>query len=239
MDDVINVTIPIFRLKRDARRLARDRGVPLHAALDLVARQAGFAHWSLLAADHARQRPAARVLQQMQAGDLVLLGARPGQGKTLLGLELCGAALAAGRGAAFFSLEWTAAEVARRFAEVGVDVAQAQALRVDTSDALCADHIIAALGDAPRGSVAVVDYLQILDQDRRLPPLGAQMAALADFARRSGVIVVLIAQIDRGFADEAGPPDWGDVRLPNPVNLDLFDRAVFLQDGAVRVVARK
>ena len=130
-------------------------------------------------------------------------------------------------------------EVARRFAEVGVDVAQAQALRVDTSDALCADHIIAALGDAPRGSVAVVDYLQILDQDRRLPPLGAQMAALADFARRSGVIVVLIAQIDRGFADEAGPPDWGDVRLPNPVNLDLFDRAVFLQDGAVRVVARK
>ena len=234
----MKVTIPIFRLKRDARRLARDKGVPLHAALDLVARQAGFAHWSLLAAEHARQRPSARVLRQMQAGDLVLLGARPGQGKTLLGLELCGSALAAGSEAAFFSLEWTQAEVTHRFAEVGVDVAQAQGLRVDTSDAICADHIIAALGDAPRGSVVVVDYLQILDQDRRLPPLATQVAALAAFARHSGVIVVLIAQIDRGFAGEAGPPDWGDVRLPNPVDLDLFNRAVFLHDGAVRVVAR-
>lgn len=235
----MNVTIPIFRLKRDARRLARDRGVPLHAALETVARQAGFAHWSLLAADHARQRPAARVLQQMQAGELVLLGARPGQGKTMLGLELCGVALAAGREAAFFSLEWTGAEVARRFAEVGVEVSQAQGLRVDTSDAICADHIITALSGAPRGAVAVVDYLQILDQDRRLPPLGAQMAALAAFARRSGVVIVLIAQIDRGFAAVDGPPDWDDVRLPNPVDLDVFDRAVFLQDGAVRVVARK
>jgi hypothetical protein len=234
----MKVTIPVFRLKRDARRLARDKGVPLHAALDLVAREAGFAHWSLLAADHAHQRPAVRVLQQMQAGDLVLLGARPGQGKTLLGLELCGGALATGRAAAFFSLEWTQAEVAHRFAEVGVDVAQARGLRVDTSDAICADHIIAALEDAPRGSVAVVDYLQILDQDRRLPPLGAQVAALADFARRSGVVVVLIAQIDRDFADNGGPPDWENVRLPNPVDLDLFARAVFLHDGAVRVVGR-
>lgn len=234
----MKVTIPVFRLKRDARRLARDKGVPLHAALDLVVREAGFAHWSLLAAEHARQRPAARILQQMRAGDLVLLGARSGQGKTLLGLELCGAALATGRAAAFFSLEWTQAEVAHRFVEVGVDVAQARGLRVDTSDAICADHIIAALEDAPRGSVAVVDYLQILDQDRRLPPLGAQVAALADFARRRGVVVVLIAQIERGFVGADGPPGWGDVRLPNPVDLDLFDRAVFLQDGAVRVVAR-
>lgn len=86
--------------------------------------------------------------------------------------------------------------------------------------------------------MAVVDYLQILDQDRRLPLLGAQVAALAAYARHSGVIVVLIAQIDRGFAGEAGPPDWGDFRLPNPVDLDLFNRAVFLHDGAVRVVAR-
>lgn len=81
----MKLSAPIFRLKRQAKLRAREAHIPLHQALDQLARDEGFRSWSHLAASISDHRPAADILSQLSPGDLVLLGARPGHGKTVLG----------------------------------------------------------------------------------------------------------------------------------------------------------
>ena len=234
----MRLSAPLYRLKRDAKRLSRDQKLPLHAALDRVAAQQGFARWSLLASSHARGR-SARLFAQLQPGDMVLIGARPGQGKTLLSLQLAVEAMKAGRRAVFFTLEYTTSDVLGRFRALGVEPAQFEALfTFDDSDAINADHIMQVLADAPDGTLAIVDYLQLLDQKRGNPELGAQISALKDFARARGLILGFISQIDRSYDPATKPcPDLADVRLPNQLDLSLFSKACFLNAGEVRFQA--
>lgn len=70
----MRLSAPIFRLKGQARRLAREAKIPLHDALDRLARQEGFRSWSHLSASISKDRPAAALLAQLSPGDLVLLG---------------------------------------------------------------------------------------------------------------------------------------------------------------------
>tara|TARA_R110000824_G_scaffold390760_5_gene587626 strand:+ start:202 stop:930 length:729 start_codon:yes stop_codon:yes gene_type:complete len=231
-------SVPIFRLKRQAKQLAREKEMPLHKALDRVAHGEGFQSWSHLAASSSGSRPAGEVLAQLSPGDLVLLGARPGQGKTLLGLELAAEAARKGRQSFFFTLEYTEADVLSRFISLGIDLKTlGSSFFLDTSDNICADHIIERLKQASGGTVAVVDYLQLLDQKRRNPALADQVQALKVFARAAGAIIVLISQIDRSFGGptdgrEAGRlPDISNVRLPNPLDLTVFTKTCFLHEG--------
>ena len=49
----MKLSVPIYQLKREAKRRAREEGIPLSAALDRVAAAEGFSGWSLLAARYA------------------------------------------------------------------------------------------------------------------------------------------------------------------------------------------
>lgn len=235
----MKLSTPIFQLKRQARQLSRARGVPLHQAQALVARREGFRSWSLLAAHHATQQPTQTIRSALTPGDLVLLGARPGHGKTLLGLSLVAAWIRAGDPAAFFSLEYTARDIGKRLAVLDARISiDDRALTLDTSDDICADHIVRRLCAAPRGSLAVVDYLQLLDQNRATPALCNQVETLGAFARAQGLVIVLISQIHRSFdPSRQALPGLRDVRLPNPLDLALFSKAIFLNHGAMRVQA--
>ena len=110
---------------------------------------------------------------------------------------------------------------------------------IDTSDEITAGYIVECLKRSGDPAVVVVDYLQLLDQRRSTPELGEQIAALAAFVRRTGAICVVISQIDRSF-DLSGRemPEVGDIRLPNPLDLSVFDRICFLHDGQVQVHPR-
>ena len=110
----MKLSAPIYHLKRKAKRLSREEGISLHDALDRVATTEGFSVWSMLAAKAAAATPANRLFPQFQPGDLVLVGARPGQGKTLMSLELAVEAMKSGHRAAFFSLEYTEKDVLDR-----------------------------------------------------------------------------------------------------------------------------
>ncbi|WP_061029769.1 DNA helicase [Bradyrhizobium sp. CCH5-F6] len=232
----MRLSAPIYHLKRKAKRLSRGEGIPLHDALDRIAATEGFSAWSLLAAKAAAVTPAGKLLPQFRPGDLVLVGARPGHGKTLMSLELAVEAMRSGSHAAFFSLEYTEKDVLDRLRTVGADLAQFDKLfEIDCSDAISADYVVKQMAAASPGTVVVIDYLQLLDQRRENPDLTVQVRALKSFARDKGLIVVFISQIDRSYDPSVKPcPDLGDVRLPNPLDLKLFDKTCFINNAEVQ-----
>ncbi|MEQ8267399.1 MAG: DNA helicase [Parvibaculum sp.] len=233
----MKLSFPIFRLKRQARLLSRETKIPLHRALDDVARAEGFQSWSHLAASASNERPTGDLLAHFVPGDLVLLGARPGHGKTLLGLDLVAQAAAEGRPAFFFTLEHTEEDVLSRLRSLGKDPEKLMPFfTLDTSNDICAAYVIERLTDVPDKAIAVIDYLQLLDQNRQHPEVSAQIGALESHARATGTTIVLISQIDRAFERQGGRlPDMSDVRLPNPVDLSLFTKTCFLHEGEIRL----
>lgn len=232
----MKLSAPIYHLKRKAKLLSREERIPLHEALDRVAVQEGYSGWSLLAAKQSAAAPAGRLFAQLTPGDLVLIGARPGQGKTLMSLELAVEAMKSGKRGVFFTLEYTEKDILDRFRAIGVEWAQFDRLfDFDCSDAINADYIMETLASAPRSTLVVIDYLQLLDQRRETPALAVQVRALKSFARDRGLIIVFISQIDRSYdSSKKRCPDIRDVRLPNPLDVSLFDKTCFMNDGEVQ-----
>jgi replicative DNA helicase len=235
----MRLSAPVYHLKRQARLLSRRENVPLHTALDRIAGEEGFGSWSLLAAKAAEAAPGDTLLAWLMPGDMVIVAARPGQGKTLMSLELAVAAMKQGDHAVFFTLEYMHADILGRFRDIGADPADFDHLfTFDNSDAISAAYIIEALRSAPRGTLAVIDYLQLLDQKRENPDLMVQIRALRSFARERGLVLVFISQVDRSYDPARKPfPDIGDIRLPNPLDLSLFDKACFLNKGEIQFQA--
>ena len=233
----MKLSAPVYRLKREARLLSRRENIPLHKALDRIAATEGFRSWSLLAAK--LPEPVDELFSRLHPGDLVLVGARPGHGKTLTSLKLAVKAMDLGNRAVFFTLEYVEKDVLDRFGAIGVDRTRFGGLfEFDSSDAISSDYIVEKLAAAPSGTLAIIDYLQLLDQKREKPDLMTQIRTLKAFARNRGVILVFISQIDRSYEPSTKPcPDINDIRLPNPLDLSLFSKTCFLHNGEVRFQA--
>ena len=232
----MQLSAPVYQLKRNARLLSREENIPLHEALNRIAAQEGFGSWSLLAAKASATAPAVKLFPRLAPGDLVLVGARPGQGKTLMSLELAVEAMKSGNRGAFFTLEYTEREMLDRFRAIGLERANFDGLfEFDDSDDISAAYIVKRLAAAPPGTLVVIDYLQLLDQKRKNPELNDQLRTLQSFARERGLIFVFISQIDRSYDPLTKPcPDLEDVRLPNPLDLSLFTKTCFLNNGEVQ-----
>ena len=233
----MRLSSPIYKLKRQAKLLARDTDMRLHEALDQTATKEGFKDWSHLASNYSKATPAMEIMKQMSSGEMILIGARPGHGKTLLGLELTALAAKSYRTGYFFTLDYNETDVWDQFEKLGFDPKGFNhPVVVDTSDDICAAHIIERLSSTPDDALVVVDYLQLLDQRRSNPPLAEQVRALKKFATQRGAIVIMISQIDRAFELSSNRmPSIDDIRLPNPVDLSLFDKRCFLHDGEVQI----
>lgn len=227
------LSAPIYQLKRRAKSLAREAKIPLHEAQDRIAREEGFRAWSALSSRVATHSMSNSLLPSLVDGDMILLGARPGHGKTMLGLQLLIDAAQEGRRTVLFTLEYTEREAMDRIQALnGVD----HAPEIITSEDISAGFIVRYLADSPRGTVAVIDYLQILDQQRAKPTLAEQVQSLSHFARDTGMIFAFISQIDRSFDAAFGAvPGMTDVRLPNAVPPDAFSKACFLHAGQMRL----
>ena len=233
----MQLSAPIYTLKRKAKLLARQTDIALHQALDRLAVDEGFQSWSHLASSLTHESPAREVLSQLDPGDLVLIGARPGQGKTLLGLELASKAFQISRKGYFFTLDYHERDIADRFSSMGIGPSPSnEALVIDTSDDVSADYIISRLKAKREPAMIVVDYLQLLDQKRTNPSLENQMKSLQRYVINEGAICAVISQIDRSF-DLGGKsmPDASDVRLPNPLDLSVFRKFFFLHNGKIQL----
>ena len=231
----MHLSQPIYQLKRRAKLLAREAGIPLHEAQDRIARGEGFASWSLLSARHAQAARPPSILGDLAEGELALIAARPRQGKTLIGLQLLVDAVRAGRRAVFFTLEYTEDEARELLAGIGAGDDLPEIVATDAIDAAAIER---HLTQAPAGTLAVIDYLQVLDQRRDTPPLADQVAMLREFVRERGMTFAFIAQVDRAFDPAGAPlPDLDDLRLPNPVPVELFAKASFTHRGQTTVRA--
>jgi replicative DNA helicase len=181
-------------------------------------------------------REASALFTCLSPGDLMILGARPGHGKTQLSLGLTVEAMKSGRQGVFFTLEYNATDVLDLFHRIGEDPADYHnVFKLDTSNKINAEYIMAQLVAMPEGTVVVIDYLQILDQKRENPELMVQVRALKSFASERGIIMVFLSQIDRSYAPLAGSfPSLNDVHLPNPLDLTLFNKTCFLNGGELQ-----
>lgn len=231
----MRLSAPIYQLKRRAKMLARDENIRLHQALDRVAAEEGFTAWSQLASRFKAGIDVDALLTELADGDMLLIGARPGHGKTRLGLQLLLSAAGEGRRSVFFTLEFTEREAMESIRALAVHL-PVTGPEIVTSDDISADFIVRHLSGAPKGTVAVIDYLQILDQQRQKPPLSEQMGVLQAFARSNGIILGFISQIDRSFEPElSSVPGFTDLRLPNPIPPGIFSKACFLNASEVRL----
>ncbi|WFR96175.1 DNA helicase [Rhizobium tumorigenes] len=235
----MKLSAPIFQLKRRAKLMARSSGVPLNQALDQIARDEGFARWSMLSSRMAVRSLSETILSRLEDGDLLLVAGRPGHGKTSLGLQLLVDAIGDERRAVFFTLEMTEQQVRKH---IGVlekdDRTDCDRLEVVTSDDISADYVIRHLAGSQPGTIAIIDYLQILDQNRSKPALAEQIVALGSFAKETGIVLGFISQVDRSFdAESRRLPDISDIRLPNLIDLGLFTKACFLHNGEAQLQA--
>lgn len=235
----MKLSAPIYALKREAKALSRQENIPLHAALDRIASREGFSAWSLLSAKAVSKLGPRELFARLEPGDMLLLGARPGQGKTTMSLRIAAEAMKAGRHAVFFTLEYAEREIGDRFRHIGENPANFDDLfAFDCAEAIGDSHIIQRLAGVPRGTVAVIDYLQLLDQRRDKPELMQQVRALKAFARERGITFIFLSQIDRSYDPASKPcPNVEDVRLPNPLDLSLFDKTCFLHGDELRYTA--
>jgi replicative DNA helicase len=233
----MKLSAPVFQLKRRAKLMARDGNLALHEALDRIAREEGFARWSLLSSQVATGPLSKTILSRLDDGDLLLMAGRPGHGKTTLGLQLLLDAARDGRKTVFFTLELAEQQARKHIRSLDDGPhSRGEAVEIVTLDEISADYIVRYLSGYDRGTVAVIDYLQILDQQRSKPALSDQVMALGDFAGKTGVIFAFISQVDRSFDPESKRlPDIKDIRLPNLVDLGLFTKACFLHDGEAQL----
>jgi replicative DNA helicase len=229
--------IPIFQLKRMAKKRTREVRIPLHRALYEVARSQGFRDWEQLVFLERQERVAATLTRNLVEGDILLLGARPNQGKTQLALKLLVRAVKGGMPGYFFSLEYTMAQVWAQLKSYGLTQDNARnEITVDTSDTISASYISEQVGQLQRPAFIVVDYLQLLDQRRDNAALEDQVDELSHMASQTSSIIILLSQIDRKFNPDAEKvPGLKNIRLPNPFEFTHFTKTCFVHEGACRI----
>lgn len=222
----MKLSAPVYVLKSQAKALKKAQGFSFSQALNEVARQEGFATWSLLMSKSERIVPTnySEVLDFLNEGDLMLVAARPRVGKTVFAYGLLAQAEEKKRPKGhLFTLVESEHDARKRFDSKDL-------CWIDCSDDINADYIIAATRSRVKpGSLIVVDYLQMLDEKRTNAPLQAQISSLQAFAKSSGCIIVFLCQLDRQVGERLDQrPTIADVRLPNPLDLKIFNKILFL-----------
>lgn len=230
----MKLSSPIHVLKGQAKELKRTESISMREALNKIAQREGYHSWSLLQAKHSDPFPNSynEVLSFFNDGDLVLIGARPNMGKTSFTIGLLVQAIQQKKAKNYyFTLAEVHRDVAGRIAlydeTVGGDN---KFLELDYSNDINAEYIINKTRESvSKGSLIIVDYLQLLDEKRTSPGLQEQVVQLREYAREVGCIVIFISQVRREVENQIDKtPTLEDIRLPNPLDLSLLNKVLLL-----------
>ena len=231
----MKLSAPIYILKARAKELKRAGGINHAEALKRVAQEEGYSSWGLLVEKSRQNLPKDRegILGYLNPGDLFLIGARPGQGKTVLALQLLIQAAKEERPAYFFSLEYNHREVAEKLSQIDEGIGQYESgIQFDFSDEIEADSIIEKVKSfKSNGAFVVVDFLQSLDHERNKPTLQHQIEKMKSFAREEGSIFTFLSQLDRKVdLEPQRRPQRDDIRQVNPLDLSFFNKILLIHN---------
>lgn len=198
-----------------------------------------------------------RVLVGLGAGDLVIVGARPGMGKTSFCLNIaCNVAKNSGKDVVIFSLEMTSEQLSSRLlcSEALVDSKCMRTGKLDTDEwkrlaeaasALSATNIWiddtseitvgemkSKLRKLKNLGLIVIDYLQLMHgekTDNRVLEVAQITRSLKIMAKEFGVPIILCSQLSRGSKDqkEGKKPALTDLRDSGAIEQDA-DIVLFL-----------
>ena len=243
----MKLSAPIHVLKNQAQQLRKKKEITSVEALDLIAKREGFNSWSLLQSKKEEIFPKSydEILGFFNPGDIVLIGGRPGKGKTAFTIGLFVQAIQKKLAVNFiFSLSEIPRDVAGRMAIYDESMIKNNDyigyVGLDYSNEISADYIIEKTKNTiSKNSVIVIDYLQLLDEKRSNPTLQEQVLKLKTFAKEKECIVIFISQLKRELEYRADKkPVVDDIRLPNPLELKVFNKIILLhkEDSQLGVV---
>ncbi|TCO64368.1 replicative DNA helicase [Actinocrispum wychmicini] len=186
----------------------------------------------------------------LHGGRLYIVGARPGEGKSIAAHQLAENAAATGHPSIVFSVEMGAAEVTGRVVSAGAQVEMRDVSRrdldpyswgkvheyverarhyalfvVDKSD-LSIPYIRTVCRNQKRRTgldVIVIDYLQLLSTDRSQPreqQVAGISRALKVLSRELDAAVVVPAQLNRETVRRGGKPNLADLRESGGIEAD-------------------
>lgn len=198
-----------------------------------------------------------RVLIGMGAGDLLLVGARPGMGKTSFALNIAAnVASQTGKKVCFFSLEMSAEQVVNRLISSEAMISSA-ALRtgrlsdkewehlaiatshlsgcdllIDDTSGMTVTAMKAKLRRESNLGLVVIDYLGLMQGDKRaenrVQEVSAISRSLKIMAKELGVPVICCAQLSRGpESRQDNRPQLSDLRDSGAIEQDA-DVVIFL-----------
>lgn len=230
----MKLSAPIHVLKSKAKALKKSESISMADALNKIANQEGFSTWSLLQSKLEEIFPNSyeEILDFCNGGDLILIGARPGYGKTSFTIGLFVKAIKQKRKKSYyFTLAETHKDVAGRMAIYDESIGQNNDIfELNYSNDICADYIIEKTKDGIQAnSLIIIDYLQLLDEKRVNPPLQDQVEKLKNYAKEKRCIIIFLSQVNRELEYKNDRrPTKEDIRLPNPLDTKLLNKTIFL-----------
>jgi len=233
----MKLSSPIHVLKSQGKALKKSKSITMSEALNEIAKREGYSSWSLLQVKHSNPFPNSysEILDFFNKGDLVLIGARPGMGKTSFTIGLFVQAIQKKIAPNFlFTLSEVKKDIIGRIATYDETIGHVNEhigyVGVDYSNEICADYIIEKTKyTITEQSVIVVDYLQLLDEKRTNPPIQEQVEKLKKYAKETGCIIIFISQVRREVENQdIAIPFLEDIRLPNPLDLSLLNKIILL-----------
>ena len=160
-----------------------------------------------------------------------------------MSLGLAVEAVKSGNRAVFFTLEYAEKDVLDRFHAIGAEYAQFDGLfEFDCSDAISADYIIKALASAPRGTLVVVDYLQLMSGRGRFENRNQEISTISRgmklLAKELNVPLLVLSQLNRAPETRQGDhrPQLSDLRESGSIEQDadlvafIFREEVYRRD---------
>lgn len=190
-----------------------------------------------------------RQLNGLNDGDLIIIGARPGMGKTALALNIAHSVVIQGHGVAFFSLEMPSEQLIQRMicakADIplqalrlgdisdmdaltkSVDDISKQELYVDDYGALNISQLRSKLRrlkmQKPHIKLAIIDYLQLMrgkNSERHLE-IGEISRGLKILARELKIPIIALSQLNRNIDNrENKRPMLSDLRESGSIEQD-------------------
>jgi replicative DNA helicase len=177
-----------------------------------------------------------RMTSGMQAGDLIVLAARPSMGKTALAINIAeNVALKEGLPVAVFSMEMGASQLAIRIVgSIGrIDQGRLRtvSLSIDETPGLTPSELRASARRLARNcgklGLVVVDYLQLMsgssgsDGDNRATELGEISRGLKMLAKELQCPVIALSQLNRGVEQRTDKrPMMSDLRESGAIEQD-------------------